>query len=85
MPHNMTTASGMTNVSYKKFQHQSGFNVANLPFNQRQRTQCAPRLTGFPLSINSTGSSRMPYGPYIALAAAIWIFCGKKFVAMLFR
>jgi leader peptidase (prepilin peptidase)/N-methyltransferase len=23
-------------------------------------------------------SSRMPYGPYIALAAAIWIFCGKK-------
>jgi leader peptidase (prepilin peptidase)/N-methyltransferase len=23
-------------------------------------------------------SSRMPYGPYIALAAAIWIFGGKK-------
>ncbi len=30
-------------------------------------------------------SSRMPYGPYIALAAAIWIFCGKKFLAALFR
>jgi leader peptidase (prepilin peptidase) / N-methyltransferase len=29
-------------------------------------------------------SSRMPYGPYIALAAAIWIFCGKKiFTALL--
>jgi leader peptidase (prepilin peptidase)/N-methyltransferase len=24
-------------------------------------------------------SSRMPYGPYIALAATIWIFGGKKF------
>jgi leader peptidase (prepilin peptidase)/N-methyltransferase len=23
-------------------------------------------------------SSRMPYGPYIALAAAIWLFGGKK-------
>lgn len=30
-------------------------------------------------------SSRMPYGPYIALAAAIWIFFGKQFVAALFR
>jgi leader peptidase (prepilin peptidase)/N-methyltransferase len=30
-------------------------------------------------------SSRMPYGPYIALAAAIWIFFGNGFVAMLFR
>jgi len=30
-------------------------------------------------------SSRMPYGPYIALAAAIWIFLGKKFLAALFR
>jgi leader peptidase (prepilin peptidase)/N-methyltransferase len=29
-------------------------------------------------------SSRMPYGPYIALAAVIWIFSGKKIVAMLF-
>jgi leader peptidase (prepilin peptidase)/N-methyltransferase len=25
-------------------------------------------------------SSRLPYGPYIALAAAIWIFWGKEFV-----
>jgi leader peptidase (prepilin peptidase)/N-methyltransferase len=30
-------------------------------------------------------SSRMPYGPYIALAAAIWIFCGKKFFQSLFH
>jgi leader peptidase (prepilin peptidase)/N-methyltransferase len=30
-------------------------------------------------------SSRMPYGPYIALAAALWVFCGQKFVAALFR
>jgi leader peptidase (prepilin peptidase)/N-methyltransferase len=29
-------------------------------------------------------SSRMPYGPYIALAAAIWIFCGKKLWQSLF-
>ena len=29
-------------------------------------------------------SSRMPYGPYIALAAVIWLFYGKKFVAALF-
>jgi leader peptidase (prepilin peptidase)/N-methyltransferase len=29
-------------------------------------------------------SSRMPYGPYIALAAAIWIFGGKKFFHALF-
>jgi leader peptidase (prepilin peptidase) / N-methyltransferase len=26
-------------------------------------------------------SSRMPYGPYIALAAVVWVFCGKKLVA----
>jgi leader peptidase (prepilin peptidase)/N-methyltransferase len=26
-------------------------------------------------------SSRMPYGPYIALAAVIWIFAGRKIVA----
>jgi leader peptidase (prepilin peptidase)/N-methyltransferase len=26
-------------------------------------------------------SSRLPYGPYIALAAMIWIFGGKQFVA----
>jgi len=29
-------------------------------------------------------SSRMPYGPYIALAAVIWMFSGKKIVAALF-
>ena len=29
-------------------------------------------------------SSRMPYGPYIALAAAIWIFGGKKLFHALF-
>ncbi len=29
-------------------------------------------------------SSRMPYGPYIALAAVIWIFGGKKLFALLF-
>ena len=30
-------------------------------------------------------SSRMPYGPYIALAAVIWIFGGKKFFDLLFQ
>ena len=31
-------------------------------------------------------SSRMPYGPYIALAAAIWIFWGRQIVnAVIFR
>jgi leader peptidase (prepilin peptidase)/N-methyltransferase len=29
-------------------------------------------------------SSRMPYGPYIALAAAIWIFGGKQIVHAIF-
>jgi prepilin signal peptidase PulO-like enzyme (type II secretory pathway) len=29
-------------------------------------------------------SSRMPYGPYIALAAAIWVFGGKRFFHALF-
>jgi leader peptidase (prepilin peptidase)/N-methyltransferase len=29
-------------------------------------------------------SSRMPYGPYLALAAVIWIFCGKKILQSLF-
>ncbi len=29
-------------------------------------------------------SSRMPYGPYIALAAAVWIFGGKRFFHALF-
>ena len=30
-------------------------------------------------------SSRMPYGPYIALAAAIWIFGGKKIIQAIFQ
>jgi len=30
-------------------------------------------------------SSRMPYGPYIALAATIWIFGGRKILAALFH
>lgn len=30
-------------------------------------------------------SSRMPYGPYIALAAVIWIFGGRKILAALFH
>jgi len=30
-------------------------------------------------------SSRMPYGPYIALAAVIWIFGGRKLFAVLFQ
>jgi len=29
-------------------------------------------------------SSRMPYGPYIAVTAAIWIFLGKKIVQLVF-
>jgi len=29
-------------------------------------------------------SSRMPYGPYIALAAAIWIFGGRQIIHALF-
>jgi len=29
-------------------------------------------------------SSRMPYGPYIALAAVLWVFGGNKLFAMLF-
>ena len=29
-------------------------------------------------------SSRMPYGPYLALAAVIWIFAGRKLLAELF-
>jgi len=27
----------------------------------------------------------MPYGPYIALAAVIWIFAGKEIVRAMFR
>jgi leader peptidase (prepilin peptidase)/N-methyltransferase len=30
-------------------------------------------------------SSKIPYGPYIALAAAIWIFFGQKLVAAFFQ
>jgi prepilin signal peptidase PulO-like enzyme (type II secretory pathway) len=30
-------------------------------------------------------SSRMPYGPYIALAAVVWLFAGEKILAMLFH
>jgi leader peptidase (prepilin peptidase)/N-methyltransferase len=30
-------------------------------------------------------SSRMPYGPYIALAAVIWLFIGKSFYLRLFQ
>jgi leader peptidase (prepilin peptidase)/N-methyltransferase len=29
-------------------------------------------------------SSRMPYGPYIALAAAIWIFAGRRIINAIF-
>ncbi|MCW5553541.1 MAG: prepilin peptidase [Verrucomicrobiae bacterium] len=29
-------------------------------------------------------SSRLPYGPYIALAAVIWLFAGKRIVGLLF-
>jgi leader peptidase (prepilin peptidase)/N-methyltransferase len=29
-------------------------------------------------------SSRLPYGPYIALAATIWIFCGRRLVNFFF-
>ncbi len=30
-------------------------------------------------------SSRLPYGPYIALAAAVWIFWGKQLLALVYR
>jgi leader peptidase (prepilin peptidase)/N-methyltransferase len=30
-------------------------------------------------------SSRMPYGPYIALAAVIWLFIGKKYFLQLYQ
>jgi leader peptidase (prepilin peptidase) / N-methyltransferase len=29
-------------------------------------------------------SSRMPYGPYIALAALIWIYIGRRIFALMF-
>ena len=44
-------------------------------------------LVGLPLVLlrRRELSSRLPYGPYIALAAAIWIFEGKPLVALFFR
>lgn len=30
-------------------------------------------------------SSRMPYGPYLALAAVIWLFIGRRFFMLLFQ
>jgi leader peptidase (prepilin peptidase) / N-methyltransferase len=30
-------------------------------------------------------SSRLPYGPYIALAAVIWVFYGRQLIAAWFR
>ena len=44
-------------------------------------------LVGLPLVLlrRRELSSRLPYGPYIALAAAIWIFEGKPIVAVFFR
>ncbi len=30
-------------------------------------------------------SSRMPYGPYIAMAAVVWVFIGKKYFMLLFN
>ncbi len=44
-------------------------------------------LVGLPLVLLGRRelSSRLPYGPYIALAAAIWIFAGKPIVIQFFR
>ena len=33
----------------------------------------------------SEWSSKIPYGPYIALAAVIWIFCGTKLLALFYH
>ena len=43
-------------------------------------------LVGLPLVLlrKRELSSRLPYGPYIALAAVIWIFEGKPIVALFF-
>ncbi|HMP84950.1 MAG TPA: A24 family peptidase, partial [Verrucomicrobiota bacterium] len=30
-------------------------------------------------------SSRLPYGPYIALAAVIWMFAGEEIMKLVFR
>lgn len=40
--------------------------------------------TGLVVAGRREWSSRLPYGPYIALAAMIWIFAGKKIVDVLF-
>ena len=44
-------------------------------------------LVGLPLVLlrRRELSSRLPYGPYIALAAATWIFAGKPIVIGFFR
>jgi leader peptidase (prepilin peptidase) / N-methyltransferase len=44
-------------------------------------------LVGLPLVLLGRRelSSRLPYGPYIALAAAIWIFEGRPIVTLFFR
>jgi len=44
-------------------------------------------LVGLPLVLLGRRelSSRLPYGPYIAIAAAIWIFAGKPIVIEFFR
>jgi leader peptidase (prepilin peptidase)/N-methyltransferase len=33
------------------------------------------------LVLKKEGGSRLPYGPYIAMAAAIWVFGGKRLIA----
>lgn len=38
-------------------------------------------VVGVLLTLLSRRAARLPYGPYIALAAALWIFAGKDFVA----
>ena len=30
-------------------------------------------------------SSRLPYGPYIALAAVLWMFAGRDILALVLR
>ena len=30
-------------------------------------------------------SSRLPYGPYIAMAAVIWVFCGREILALIYH
>ena len=38
-------------------------------------------VVGVALIAVKRGSSRMPYGPYIAMAATVWMFSGKKILA----